>query len=149
GGNGITANRISGNAGAAIAVISHTTIAMIVTAGGQLESWLHAGQPDATYRIDVYASADYGPNRSGEAEAWLGSLPVLTDSSGQAVFAVPFASPPGFPVITAAATDPSGKTSGLSAQRPSTFQVPARTVRVAPDQALIFSSGAGDAVAIR
>ena len=39
--------------------------------------------PDTTFRIDVFASAAYGPGGSGEAQDYLGSLEVTTDGQGQ------------------------------------------------------------------
>ena len=55
------------------------------------------------------------PGGAGQAEDYLGSLEVTTDSQGQAVFDVPFTPPAGLPVVTATATDPEGNTSEVSA----------------------------------
>ncbi len=85
-----------------------------MTAGGQIEGWLGGSEPDTTFRIDVFASAGYGPGGSGEAQDDLGSIEVTTDASGQVVFAVPFTAPAGLPIITATATDPQGNTSEVS-----------------------------------
>ena len=98
-GNQITANRIFGNTGQAIDLgddgVTYNATSprqgpnnlqnfpiIVTTADGQLEGWLGAA-PDTTFRIDVFASAGYGPGGAGEAEDYLGSLEVTTDSQGQ------------------------------------------------------------------
>ena len=83
-----------------------------------------AAPPDTTFRIDVFASAGYGPGGAGEAEDYLGSLEVTTNSQGQAIFDVPYTPSAGMPVVTAAATDPEGNTSEVSALRRSSLQAP-------------------------
>ena len=99
-GNQITANRIFGNTGQAIdldddgvtensatprlgANMLQNFPIIVTTASGQLEGWLGYGVPDASYRIDLFASAHYGPGGSGEAEDFLGSLEVTTNSAGR------------------------------------------------------------------
>ena len=82
---------------------------------------------DTTFRIDVFASSGYGPGGAGEAEDYLGSLDVTTDSNGQAFFDVPFTPPAGLPIVTATATDPEGNTSEVSAQRRATLQTPSHS----------------------
>ena len=81
--------------------------------------------PDTTFRVDLFASADYAPNGGGKAEDFLGSLEVTTDSEGQAIFNVPFTPPADLPLVTATATDPDGNTSEISAVRQATLVVPA------------------------
>ena len=88
---------------------------IVMTAGGQLEGSLAGSMPDTTFRIDVFASAGYGPGGAGEPQDYLGSLEVTTDATGQAIFAVPSRRRPGLPIITATATDPQGNTSEVSA----------------------------------
>ena len=51
---------------------SRTSRSSSPTADGQLEGWLGGSMPDTTFRIDVFASAAYGPGGSGEAEDYLG-----------------------------------------------------------------------------
>ena len=80
--------------------------------------------PDTTFRIDVFASAAYGPGGAGEAQDYLGSLEVTTDATGQVTFAVPFTAPAGLPIITATATDPQGNTSEVSALRRAALEMP-------------------------
>ncbi len=165
-GNQITANRIFGNTGQAIdldddGVTENSTTPrvganmlqnfpiIVTTASGQLEGWLAYSLPDAIYRIDLYASADYGPGGSGEAEDYLGSLDVTTDSRGDAVFDVPFASPAGLPIVTATATDPQGDTSEVSALRQTTLQSPSSTVLAVANQANAITTTPADVIAIR
>ncbi len=81
-GNQITSNRIFGNAGQAIdlgddGVTENGTAPrqgpnnlqnfplIVTTLGGQNEGWLGGSQPDTTYRIDIFASAGYGPGGAG------------------------------------------------------------------------------------
>ena len=92
-----------------------------------LEGWLGGSTPDTTYRIDVFASAGFATSGAGQAEVYLGSLEVTTDASGQAGFEVPYAPPPGLPVVTATATDPLGNTSEVSAVRRADLQAPRRS----------------------
>ncbi len=122
----------------------------VIVAGddGQLEGWLGGSTPDTTFRIEFFAGARYGVGGSGEGQYDLGSLDVTTDGQGRAVFAVPFAPPAGLPVITATATDPAGNTSELSAIRPTETQMPADSVRAEAGGPLVFSSSAGDAIAL-
>ena len=53
---------------------------IVTTADGELEGWLGGSLPDTTFRIDLFASAAYGPDGSGEAQDYLGSLEVTTDA---------------------------------------------------------------------
>ena len=164
-GNQITANRIFGNTGQAIdlgddGVTDNGTSPrqgpnnfqnfpiFVQTADGQTEGWLGGSTPDTTFRIDVFASAGYGPGGSGEAQDYLGSLEVTTDASGQVSFAVPFTAPAGLPIITATATDPQGNTSEVSALRPVTLQAPSLSVRAVANQSLAFATQSGDGIAI-
>ena len=133
-GNQITANRIFGNTGQAIDLgndgvtdnapsprqgpnkLQNFPI-IVGTSSGQLEGWLGGSVPDTSYAIEFFASSTYNADGSGEAEDFLGSMEVITDASGQAIFTVPFTAPAGLPVITATATDPRGDTSEVSALR--------------------------------
>jgi len=120
-----------------------------MTADGQLEGWLGGSKPEETFRIDLFASAGYGPGGAGEAQDYLGSLEVTTDSQGQAVFDVPFSPPAGLPMVTATATDPLGNTSEVSAQRRASLEVPSQYVREVSGQPLILSASSGDGVALQ
>jgi hypothetical protein len=150
----ILGNRIFANAGPAID-LSHQVVTpagdppiIITTPDGRLQGSLRGHSPGTTYRIEFFASSAYGPGGSGEAEDFLGSLEVMTDGRGQAVFDVPFTAPTGRPIITATATDPQGDTSELSSRR-ATFQLPAQALRLSPGRPVIFSTASGDAIALR
>jgi len=165
-GNQITANRIFDNTGQAIdlgndGVTDNSTSPrqgpnnlqnfpiIVTTADGQTEGWLGGSESDSTYRIDVFASAGHGPGGAGEAQDFLGSLEETTDATGQLTFAVPFTAPSGLPIITATATDPRGNTSEVTAARHASFQSPARTIRLAPDQRVVFSSASSDGITLQ
>ena len=107
---------------------------VVTTADGQLQGWLGGSTPDTPFHLDFFASSGYSPGGAGQAEDYLGSLEVTTDSQGQAVFDVPFTPPAGLPIVTATATDPQGNTSEVSAQRRVTLQAPTQTVRLVPGQ---------------
>jgi hypothetical protein len=173
-GNSITANRIFGNAGRAIDLNmgpewsqgmavetqqdsrtpgvgpnAFQNFPVLITGpGGQIEGWLGGSTPDTAFRVDVYASAAEGPDGSGDAQDFLGSMGVATDASGQVVFTVPFTAPAGLPIVTATATDPQGNTSEVTAVRPATLQVPPATLHVVLGQPLAFSTASGDPLAI-
>jgi len=164
-GNEITANRIFGNRGQAIdlgddGVTDNGTAPrqgpnnlqnfpiIAATVDGQIEGWLGGSTHDTRFRIDLYASAGYGPGGSGEAQHYLGSLEVTTDASGQVSFVVPFRAPAGLPIITATATDPEGNTSEVSALRQATLQAPSVLQRAVANQSLVFASRLGDGIAI-
>ncbi len=165
-GNQITANRIFANTGQAIdlgddGVTDNSATPrqgpnnfqnfpiIVTTASGQIEGGLDGSTPDTTFRIDLFASAAYGPDGAGEAEDYLGSLDVTTDSQGQATFDVPFSPPADLPVVTATATDPQGNTSEVSAVRRATLQAPSLSVRAAANQSLAFAAKSGDGIAIQ
>src|SRR5262249_32741223 len=116
---------------------------------GQREGWLGGSTPDTTFRIDLFASAAYGPGGSGEAEDDLGSLEVKTDSHGQAIFDVPYTPPAGLPIVTGTATDPQGNTSEISAQRRGIAQVPAQPIRLALGPPVVLSAASGDGITLQ
>ncbi len=165
-GNEITADRIFGNSGQAIDLgddgvtdngdgprqgpndLQNFPI-FVATASGQLQGWLGGSLPDTTFRIDLFASAGYGPGGSGEAEDFLGSVEVRTDSTGRVVFTVPFTAPAGLPIVTATATDSNGNTSEVTVQRQGNLEVPNQTIRLAPNQPVIFSVASGDRIALQ
>jgi FG-GAP-like repeat len=165
-GNEITANRIFANTGQAIDLgddgvtdngntpgqgpnnLQNFPIIFMPVAG-QLQGRLGGSSPDTTFRVDFFASAGYGPGGSGEAEDYLGSMEVTTDSQGQATFTVPFTAPAGLPIITATATDPQGNTSEVSALRQTTLQAPTLSIRNAANQSLAFATNPGDGIAVQ
>ena len=164
--NQITANRIFANTGQAIDLgddgVTYNSMSprqgpkdlqnfpvFATAASGGLEGWLGGSTPDTPFRVDFFASANYGPGGSGEAQDYLGSLEVTTDATGQVTFAVPFTAPAGLPIITATATDPQGNTSEVSALRPATLQSPSLSVRKAANQSLAFATNLGDGIVIQ
>ena len=164
-GNQITANRIFGNVGQAIDLgndgVTYNSAAprqgpnnlqnfpiIASTPGGQLEAWLGGCNPNSTFRIDLFASDAFGPDGSGEAQDYLGSLEVTTDATGQVTFAIPFSAPTGLPVLTATATDPAGNTSEVSAIRQATLRAPSESPRAMANQSLVFATQTGDGIAI-
>jgi hypothetical protein len=117
---------------------------IVTTADGQLQGWLSGSLPSSRYHIELFASAGAGPDGSGEAEAYLGSLEVTTDATGQAVFDIPFTAPADKPIVSATATDPSGNTSELSRLRQATVAQPGRTLPPVSGTDLVFSEATGD-----
>ena len=165
-GNQITANRIFGNTGQAVDLgddgVTYNSPSprqgpnnfqnfpiVVTTADGGLKGWLGGSTPDTTFRIDVFASAGYGPGGSGGEQDYLGSLVVTTDATGQVRFALPFTAPAGLPIITATATDPQGNTSEVSDQRQGVLETPKQTIRLAPGQPVSFSAASGDGIALQ
>ena len=164
-GNQFTANRIFGNGGQAIdldddGVTGNGTAPrqgannlqnfpiVGVSADGQARGWLAGSAPDTSFLIDIFASALYGLGGAGEADDYLGSLEVTTDSQGQVLFDVPFPLPEDLPVLTATATDPQGNTSEVSALRQGAFQIPAQTPRFSSGQPLVLSAASGGGVVL-
>ena len=165
-GDQITGNRIFANTGQAIDLggdgVTEDAAAprqgpndlqnfpiIVTTADGSLQGWLGGSLPLTAYHIEFFASAGDNADESGEAQDFLGSIDVTTDSRGQAVFAVPFAAPAGLPIITATATDPQGNTSEVSAQRPTSLEMPPASFRPLPGRAVTFSAASGDGIAIQ
>ncbi len=73
------------------------------------------GAPSATVTIDVYLNTSCDPSGNGEAESHVGSVEVIADETGHAVFSVPLTvTPVEGQVLTATATDADGNTSELS-----------------------------------
>jgi hypothetical protein len=105
--------------------------------------------PDTSFHLEFFASSTYNADGSGEAEDFLGSMEVTTDATGQVVFTVPFTAPAGLPIITATATDPQGNTSEVSALRPVNLETPPPSLRIVPNQALVFSAGSGKGFSIQ
>ena len=123
---------------------------IIATASsGKIEGWLGGSAPDATFRVDVFASAGYSLKGAGQAQSYLGSLEVTTDDDGSVVFDVPFAPPIGLPVLTATATDQFGDTSEVSGLRPGVLEVSQPVVRKSAGQPLVLLSAAsGDGITL-
>lgn len=94
------------------------------------------GAPSQAYLVQLFQSDQPDPSGFGEGQRYLGSLRVVTDSSGKANFtiAAPAAVPGGY--LSATATDPDGNTSEFSR---SLLAIPGTDLNVsmtaAPDQA--------------
>ncbi|MFO0950111.1 MAG: FG-GAP-like repeat-containing protein [Isosphaeraceae bacterium] len=102
---------------------------IVATASGY-RGWLPNAKAGATYRVDVYASAGFGPGGAGEAARSLGTFDVSAAADGDLTFDVPFDAPDGLPVLSATATGPGGDTSGLTRQRTLRLALfPARPLR--------------------
>jgi hypothetical protein len=118
------------------------------TGTGQFQGWISGASPNTVYCIDVFASAAFRPTGAGEAEDYLGSVEATTDGQGQVTFAVPYTPPPGLPVLTATATDANGNTSEVSGVRQAGVQTPTHYVRTISGASVVFSSGAGNGIAL-
>ncbi len=121
---------------------------IVPNADGQLQGCLGGSTPNTTFQIEFFASAGFGPTGSGEAEQYLGSVDVTTDSQGQAVFDVPYTPPADKPIVTATATDPQGNTSELSPQRPTSLEAPTTSLPLVPGNPLTFTTASGTAIAL-
>jgi parallel beta-helix repeat protein len=153
-GNAIRANTISGNTGLAIdsgalatSVLPSAPV-IINTARGGIEGWLHESSPDAGYHLDFFASSSYSGDGSGQAQQFLGSLDVTTDSHGDALFDVPFTPPEYLPVVTATATDEHGNTSALPRLRSGRIAANLLGFRFSSGQVLSFSGSTGAGLAL-
>src|SRR5262249_27510416 len=121
---------------------------IVTTADSRLRGWLGGSTPDTTFRIDVFASAAFHADGTGEAQEFLGSIQVRTDDLGQASFDAPFQAPPGMPVVTATATDSAGNSSVVSALRQAVLDFPPASLRAVAARPLGFSAASGDGIAI-
>ena len=152
-GNTITSNRMFGNNGKPIDLDGAGRIVgspiLVSTVDGRLEGRLAKQSPSMAFLLQFFASAGYRPDGTGEAEVFLGSMTVTTDSKGQAVFDVPFSLPPDLPVLTATATDPQGNTSEASAVREGVLDVPGQSPQLIPGQPLTFSAASVNRMALR
>ncbi|NBC17997.1 MAG: T9SS type A sorting domain-containing protein [Bacteroidetes bacterium] len=114
-----------------------------MTGSQEVEGTLNS-RPDASFRIDVYASETCDPSGYGEGQLFLGTVTVQTDGNGDAAFALALDSPvaPGT-VYTATAINGEGNTSEFAA-----CVVPANAPPTAPqivqpaDGAEVFVGGA-------
>jgi hypothetical protein len=69
--------------------------------------------PGTTFLVQFFSNPSADPSGHGQGQSYLGSLTVVTDATGNAIFQGQFKSQPGT-VVTATATDPSGNTSEFS-----------------------------------
>jgi hypothetical protein len=73
--------------------------------------------PGTTFLVQFFSSPAGDPSGHGEGQSYLGSITVVTDATGNALFQAQFKNQPGT-VVTATATDPNGNTSEFSADVP-------------------------------
>ena len=78
-----------------------------------IEGFLNSAK-DKNFIIHFYGNSSKDPTGYGEAEAYLGSKAVATNSEYFAQFTATFSAPTPFECISATATDPYGNTSELS-----------------------------------
>lgn len=80
---------------------------------------------NATFAIDLFASAACDSSGYGEGQLYLGSTNVTTDGAGNATFVVSFSSLPAtHQIVTATATDAAGNTSEFSPCQAAVFWRP-------------------------
>lgn len=89
--------------------------ASVLGGGVRVAGLLHS-EPLAQYTLEFFASPGCDPAAPGEAHRLLGSVSVLTDASGDALFAgnLSGSAPVGWFVTSTAAHEPTGRTSELS-----------------------------------
>lgn len=116
GGDGVTANDARGHVGPnnyqnTPALTSITLTPTATKVSGTLKS-----TPNATFRIEFFASPERDPSGSGEGQTFLGFTIIASDATGNASFndvTLPPA-PDGQTVVTATAADGDGNTSEFS-----------------------------------
>ena len=85
-------------------------------------SGLLNSMPNATFRIEFFATPSVTPIRYGEGKAYLGWIPVTTDAQGDAPFELTIGAAVGVgQTITATATDADGNTSEFGIPLPVTL----------------------------
>jgi hypothetical protein len=111
GGLGIDLAPDGNNAEPAPSLISATTDGQDTSVEGTLSSL-----PDTTFTLEFFGNPDYDGTGNAQGEQFLGSMPVTTDDTGTADFAMTLdgIAQPGL-VITATATDAANNTSPFSA----------------------------------
>ena len=120
------------------------------TSDGRLRGWLGGSVPDTSYDIEIFASADYGSNGAGQAEVFLGSLEVTTDSQGQAVFDVVLFPLAGRPAYRHGPPIPRATLSEVSAACcRSSVQGPELSVHMERGEPLIFSAAGGNGIILQ
>ncbi len=104
-----------GNLGQNYPVITSAPVAAgNVTISGTLNS-----TPSTTFRLEFFSNVAADPSGNGEGQTFLGFTNVTTDALCNANFGpLVFAVPPGQPIFSATATDPSGNTSEFSVAFP-------------------------------
>jgi hypothetical protein len=90
-------------------------------ASGSIQTgWTLSAAASTSFTIEFFASALGSSSGVSEGQTFLTSVPVTTDSSGNASFSESLTLPAGETFITATATDPNGNTSQFSLQATTT-----------------------------
>ncbi|HXJ04942.1 MAG TPA: putative Ig domain-containing protein [Candidatus Acidoferrum sp.] len=126
-GNTLTQNSVSGHAGLGIDVSpsgvnpnqpgganNYPIISSAQASSGTISGTLN-GPANATFTIEFFSNSTCNASGNGEGAVFLGSTSVITDGSGNAVFAVSISGLVAGNSITATSTDASGTTSEFSA----------------------------------
>ncbi|BCM88437.1 hypothetical protein IAD21_00268 [Abditibacteriota bacterium] len=118
GNNGVTPNRATGTPDAKLPNSGQNYPELVsakVASGATNVEAVLKGAPKATYRIEFFVNASRDPSGFGEGQKFVGSLDVITDSSGKAAIKVtlPFALS-GTQFLSMTATDAKGNTSEFS-----------------------------------
>ncbi len=111
-----------------------TLTAAPIVAGTVNISGTFNGTASSTFRVEFFSNAVCDATGFGEGQTFLGFTNVTTDGAGNASFGpLPFAVPPGQPIITSTSTGPSGNTSEFSAAQPGACSaLPTPTPTVTP-----------------
>jgi parallel beta-helix repeat protein len=125
-GNTLTGNAISGHAGLGIdlnpagvnpntagGANNYPVISSAQASSGMIMGTLN-GPANATFTIEFFSNSACNASGNGEGAVFLGSTVVMTDSSGNVVFAAPVGGLVTGNTITATSTDASGTTSEFS-----------------------------------
>ena len=128
----ISRNSIFGNASLGIKLNSGTgggnnlepapvlTSSTTLASGSIQTGWKLSAAASTTFTIEFFASALGSASGVSEGQTFLTSMPVTTDSSGNASFSESLTLPAGETFVTATATDPNGNTSQFSLQATTT-----------------------------
>jgi hypothetical protein len=118
GGGGLTAND-TGDGDAGPNNFQNYPIVTQAGTGSTLVDGTLNSTPNTTFTLDFYANTACDPSGFGEGQRYLGSTPVTTDATGNAVFRATLAALSAVgELVTGTATDPSGNTSEFSACQP-------------------------------
>jgi hypothetical protein len=115
GGNGVTLNDSSGHSGPNLFQNFPVLASAITTDTTTVISGTFSAIANTTYQLDFFSSATADPSGYGEGQIYLLTVPVTTDSGGNASFSVSVPQSLSLgQAISATATDPLGNTSEFS-----------------------------------
>jgi titin len=112
GGDGVTPNHSGGLIAGPNGFENFPVLASAVTSSTEttIQGSLNAAASES-FTIQFFADATADPSGFGQGQTYLGSITVMTDSSGNATFTANVPVVPAGYAISATATDPSGNTS--------------------------------------